>query len=287
MKVIPAEAFGMCFGVRDALRRAADVQRPDQTTIDGQLVHNEVVLHQLDVRGFRQTAEHERSEMPESPAVLITAHGVSDRRRAQLLGAGKQLIDTTCPLVHRVHEAAQQLARERFHVLVLGKPGHVEVQGVIEDLQSCDVVGSAEQVRTFPHARLGVVCQTTMPPHVAQELRRLIWRNNRHAEIRFVDTICDPTRRRQQAMLTLLAQVEAVVVVGGRNSNNTLELVALCRRHDMPVLHVQSSAELDAAWLARYSTVGLTAGTSTLDSTVAEVHDALVGVRSRLVNCEG
>jgi len=282
MKVILADAFGMCFGVRDALRRAADVQRPDQTTIHGQLVHNEVVLHQLDIRGFRQTAEHERSGIPDSPAVLITAHGISDVRRQQLFSAGKQLIDTTCPLVRRVHEAAQQLAREGFHVLVLGKPGHVEVQGVVEDLPSFDVVGSADQVRTFPHARLGIVCQTTLPPHAAQELRRQIWRNNRHAEIRFVDTICDPTRRRQQAMLTLLARVEAVVVVGGHNSNNTLELVALCRRHDMPVLHVQDAAELDATWLAHYTVVGLTAGTSTLDSTIAEVHDALVGVRSEL-----
>ena len=282
MKVILANAFGMCFGVRDALRRAADVQRPDQTTIHGQLVHNEVVLHQLEVRGFRQTAEHERNEAPDSPAVLITAHGISDDRRGRLLSAGKQLIDTTCPLVRRVHEAAQQLAREGFHVLVLGKPGHVEVQGVVEDLASCDVIGNVAQVRTFPHARLGIVCQTTMPPHTAQELRRQVWRHNRHAEIRFVDTICDPTRRRQQAMLTLLAQVEAVVVVGGRNSNNTLELVALCRRHDMPVLHVQSAAELDASWLAQYAVVGLTAGTSTLDSTVAEVHDALVGMRSEM-----
>ena len=275
MKLILAESFGMCFGVRDALRRAADVQRPDQTTIHGQLVHNDVVLHQLEDRGFRQSTEHQRTEAPDTPTVLITAHGISDSRRQRLLSAGKQLVDTTCPLVRRVHEAAQQIAREGFHVVVLGKLGHVEVQGVVEDLQSCDVIGSAGQIRTFSHARLGIVCQSTMPPHLALELRRQIWRQNPHAEIRFVDTICDPTRRRQQAMLTLLAQVEAVVVVGGRNSNNTLELAALCRRHDVPVLHVQPAAELDASWLAPYQIVGLTAGTSTLDSTVAEVHDAL------------
>ncbi len=174
-----------------------------------------------------------------------------------------------------MHQAAQQLAHDGFHVLVLGRPGHVEVQGVVEDLASHDIVGCVEAVRTFPHARLGIVCQTTMPPHTAQELRRAIWRHNRHAEIRFVDTICDPTRRRQQAMLTLIAQVEAVVVVGGRNSNNTLELVAVCQRHEMPALHVQSAAELDSAWLARFAVVGLTAGTLTLDSTVAEVYEAL------------
>jgi 4-hydroxy-3-methylbut-2-enyl diphosphate reductase len=276
MKVILAEALGMCFGVRDALRRADEVEHPEQTTIHGQLVHNEVVLHQLDARGFRQTLEHHRAETPNTPNVLITAHGISDSRRKGLAEIGKNLIDTTCPLVRRVHQAAQRLASEGFHVLVLGKPGHVEVQGVVEDLASFDVVGCVDAVRTYPHERLGVVCQTTLPPHTAQELRREIWRLNRHAEIRFIDTICDPTRRRQQAMLTLIAQVEAVVVVGGRNSNNTLELVAVCRRHDTPSLHVQSAAELDSAWLAHFAVVGLTAGTSTLDSTVAEVYEALV-----------
>lgn len=276
MKVILAEAFGMCFGVRDALRRAAEVEHAEQTTIHGELVHNEVVLHQLEARGFRQTAEHDRRDVPQTDAVLITAHGISDRARQRLLDAGKQLIDTTCPLVRRVHEAARQLERDGFHVLLLGKPGHVEVQGVVEDLRSYDIVGSVDQVRSFPHPRLGIACQTTLPPHQADELCRRIEAANPHAEIRRIDTICEPTRRRQQAIRELLAQVEAVVVVGGRNSNNTLQLVGLCRQHEKPVLHVESASDLDFDWLAQFETIGLTAGTSTLDATVAEVHQAIV-----------
>ncbi|MEX2561194.1 MAG: 4-hydroxy-3-methylbut-2-enyl diphosphate reductase, partial [Pirellulales bacterium] len=275
MKVIPAEVLGMCFGVRDALRRAMLVERPDQTTIDGELVHNRVVLERLEQRGFQQTSEQGRRDVPATRSVLITAHGISDSRRLRLLESGSQLIDTTCPLVRRVHEAAGQLQREGFHVLVLGKPGHVEVQGVVEDLDSCDVVGAPEQVRAFGHSRLGIVCQTTMPVHLADELCRLVRFHNPHAEIRFIDTVCEPTRRRQQAMEALLPKVQAVVVVGGRNSNNTLQLVAVCNQHDVPVLHVESAAELDAAWLARYQTVGLAAGTSTLDETIADVYEAL------------
>jgi 4-hydroxy-3-methylbut-2-enyl diphosphate reductase len=183
MKLILAHSLGMCFGVRDALRHAADVESPQQTTIYGELVHNEVVLHQLESRGFRQTAERDRRELPMTDAVLITAHGISDRSRLRLLDAGKQLIDTTCPLVRRVHDAARQLERDGYHVLVLGKAGHVEVQGIVEDLRSYDVVGSADQVRTYPCARLGIVCQTTLPPHVADELCGQIEAANPQAEI--------------------------------------------------------------------------------------------------------
>lgn len=276
MKVIVADAMGMCFGVRDALRRVGKVDRPAETTIHGQLVHNEVVLHQLKQQGFRQTHEQDCNSMPDTPRVLITAHGISDRRRRRLLAANKHLTDTTCPLVRRVHEAAQQLQQTGFHVLVLGKAGHVEVQGIVEDLHSFTVVASVDEVRTFPHARLGIVCQTTLPPHLAYELVHCIRQCNAAAEIIVCDTICEPTRRRQQALETLLARVQAVVVVGGKNSNNTLQLVAFCETRGKPVLHVTSVAELDAAWLSLFSVVGLTAGTSTLDQTIAEVHDALV-----------
>jgi len=279
MKVILAESLGMCFGVRDALRRAADVENPERTTIYGELVHNQVVLHQLEERGFRQTAEHDRHVSPPTEAVLITAHGISDRARLRLFEAGKQLIDTTCPLVRRVHETAHQLQRDGFHVLLLGKPGHVEVQGIVEDLGSYDIVGSGDQVRTYPHARLGIICQTTLPPHQADELCRQIQTCNPHAEIRRMDTICEPTKRRQQAIRELLPQVEAVVVVGGENSNNTLQLVGLCRQHDIPVLHVESAADLEFDWLAQFDAVGLTAGTSTLDATIAEVHQAILSIR--------
>ncbi|MBI3464126.1 MAG: 4-hydroxy-3-methylbut-2-enyl diphosphate reductase [Planctomycetes bacterium] len=275
MKVILAESLGMCFGVHDALRQAAEVESPRETTIYGELVHNEVVLHQLERRGFQQTAERDRHELPPTEAVLITAHGISDQSRLRLLDAGKQLIDTTCPLVRRVHEAARQLERDGYHVLILGKTGHVEVQGVVEDLRACDVIGSPGQVRAYPYARLGIVCQTTLPPHVADELCRQIEAANPQAEVRRVDTICEPTRRRQQAMRELLSQVQAVVVVGGRNSNNTLQLVSVCRQQEVPVLHVESAAGLDFDWLAQFETIGLTAGTSTLDETICEVRDAI------------
>src|SRR5947209_8585635 len=114
MKVIRAKVMGMCFGVRDALEVIAGVESPSTVTIHGQLVHNEEVLARLKEEGFTMTSESDRRGVPETPTVLITAHGISDRERARLSAAGKRLIDTTCPLVARVHHAALRLQDDGY-----------------------------------------------------------------------------------------------------------------------------------------------------------------------------
>jgi 4-hydroxy-3-methylbut-2-enyl diphosphate reductase len=275
MRVILADVLGMCFGVRDALAAMDHIDDPAAVTIHGELVHNEQVLHRLRTRGFHMVAEDRRVSLPTTDTVLITAHGVSERERRRLTEAGKTLIDTTCPLVERAHHAAQRLKNAGRHVIVIGKPGHVEVRGVIEDLDSYDVVQSAAEVRRFPHSRLGVMCQTTTPAALAETILDAIRRHNPNADIQFIDTICHPTKDHQRALEDLLDRVEVMVVVGGHNSNNTKELARRCRDHGVPAYHVQDAAELRAEWFVGVETVGLTAGTSTLEETVREVEQWL------------
>lgn len=105
MRVIRSEVMGMCFGVRDALDMIDDVGQPEEVTIHGELVHNETVLRELDARGFRHTPENRRNGIPTTPKVLITAHGISHTQRRRLRDAGVELLDTTCPLVRKVHDA--------------------------------------------------------------------------------------------------------------------------------------------------------------------------------------
>ena len=275
MKVIRANVLGMCFGVRDALEIIDEVDRPRAVTIHGELVHNETVLDRLHERGFRMVSEKQRRKLPMTDTVLITAHGLSQTERQRLERAGKKLIDTTCPLVMRAHDAAQNLQREGRHVLVIGRRGHVEVQGIIEDLLSFDVIQGPEEVKRYSSRRLGVMCQTTAPARLVEAVRATLARLNPDADIRFIDTVCHSTKDHQKALERLLDQVEAVVVVGGQNSNNTRELVACCRDRGMATFHVQSAAELQPEWFAGFDTVGLTAGTSTLDETIAKVHEML------------
>jgi len=278
MQVLRATDMGMCFGVRDALHIAAQIPDPTQVTIHGELVHNAQVNNRLTRAGFRQSPEDDRRSRPETPMVLITAHGISNTERRRLRAANTRMIDTTCPLVRRVHDAALELQAEGRHVLLIGKARHVEVQGIVEDLSSYQVIECAQQVERLTHLRLGIVCQTTMPTDLVAELCEQIRRKNPQADIRLMDTVCDPTKRRQQAMLDLIGQVDAVVVVGGRNSNNTRRLVQLCQRYRTPVVHVESAQDLQLDWFDNIDRVGLTAGTSTLDSTIDAVHQALESI---------
>ncbi len=133
MRVIRADVLGMCFGVRDALEAVAGVANPSGVTIFGQLVHNEIVQFQLAAQGFStQNPAVRTTSLPETPVVLITAHGISNRQRQRLESAGKQLIDTTCPLVARVHQAALELQAEGYHVLVIGARGTSKSRGSSE-----------------------------------------------------------------------------------------------------------------------------------------------------------
>jgi 4-hydroxy-3-methylbut-2-enyl diphosphate reductase len=279
MQVIRASALGLCFGVHDAIQIAEAVSQPSDVTIHGELVHNNQILMRLRERGFEMHAEDRRQNLPASPTVLVTAHGISDRERRRLASAGKTLIDTTCPLVRRVHESAQQLARDGFHVLLIGRPGHVEVQGIVEDLANCDVLASVDEVKCLPFPKLGVICQSTTPPRHASQMLAAIKARNPTAEVRFIDTICQPTAQRQQALEQLCRMVDAVVVVGGVNSNNTRQLVHLAREEGVPAWQVESAADLRVEWFVGCERVGLTAGTSTLDETIDEVHQALAALQ--------
>ena len=275
MDIIRADEMGMCFGVRDALQATEAVRNPAEVTIHGELVHNPRVARRLDAAGFRQAPEDGRSVAAGTPVVLITAHGVSTAERQRLAAAGKALIDTTCPLVRRAHDAAQALQAEGRHVLLIGKAGHVEVRGIVEDLDSSDVIGSVDDVARYASSRLGVVCQTTTPPDLVTAVSARVRELNPQADIRTIDTVCRPTRLRQTALVDLVDRVDAVVVVGGRNSNNTRWLVNVCHEHRRPAFHVESADDLDPAWFDHVRTVGLTAGTSTLDETIDEVQRAL------------
>lgn len=281
MKVIRAEALGLCFGVRDALEYVAVVGQPENVTVYGELVHNELVNRRLAGLGFRRMPEQDRGQaVPETPAVLITAHGISNTERTRLEAAGRRLLDTTCPLVRRAHEAALRLDAEGCLVVVIGRRGHVEVRGLTGDLRHWEVVESADEVRCYQAERIGVICQTTTPETLVESVLEAVCAKNPGRDIRFMDTVCRPTRERQEALARLLPQVDALVVVGGRNSRNTRELAEAARARGVPALQVEGAADLAPAWFNGYRTVGLTAGTSTLDETIAEVHCALLGMKN-------
>lgn len=283
MQVIRAQAMGMCFGVRDAIHLARSVDEPSQVTIFGELVHNEQVNRELAGRGLKSQAEVSRG-LPTTPRVMVTAHGISNRQRSELEQAGRTLIDTTCPLVRRAHDTALRLQSEGWHVVVAGKKNHVEVIGLTGDLDHPTIIEHPQDAATLPHPRIAMICQTTLPPAQAQDIFAALTRVNPGSTVKLFDTICRPTRDRQAAVEELLTQVDALVVVGGRHSNNTHQLVGIADKIHVPALHVTCADELDTNWLRQYRVIGLTAGTSTPDDVIDAVEAAIRATESARPN---
>jgi len=273
MKIIRAEHLGMCFGVRDAITLAVNTARQAPLTILGDLVHNETVLNELRTRGIR--IEQQPGNI-RTQTVMITAHGTSERTLRQTRERGLNVLQATCPLVHVAHRALAKLVASGFHPVIIGKRDHVEVRGLTGDLAEHDVVLSESDVANLQtRSRFGVMAQTTQPIERVRHLVQSLRERFPESEVRFVDTVCQPTKQRQHAAVELAQQSDVVVVIGGTNSNNTRELVETCARHCARVHHVQTAADLLEVWFQSEDTVGITAGTSTPDSVIQAVESRL------------
>jgi 4-hydroxy-3-methylbut-2-en-1-yl diphosphate reductase len=266
MKVIRAEHLGMCFGVKDAIALALKTATREPLTVLGDLVHNETVLAELRSRGI---SIEQSAGAVGTQTVMITAHGSSERKLAETRHRGLNVLEATCPLVHSAHRSLTRLVREGFHPVIIGKRDHVEVLGLTEDLKEFDVVLSEEDVANLcQRPRFGIISQTTQPIEKVSGLVQLIRERFPDSQVQFVDTVCQPTKQRQNAAMELAQQCDVVIVIGGANSNNTRELVNTCSRFCRRVHHVQTAAGLQPEWFGEMDTVGITAGTSTPDEVI-------------------
>jgi 4-hydroxy-3-methylbut-2-enyl diphosphate reductase len=265
----------MCFGVRDAVEMALSSPHRSELTILGELVHNTEVLRRLREAGVRTVASVDAPV--ETPRVMITAHGTAARVVEGLRARGLEVEEATCPLVAHAHRSLHRLVAQGYFPVVIGNPDHVEVRGLVGDLDDYIVLSEPSDIpRLAGRPRLGVVSQTTQPSDFVREMVDRIRSTFPEAEVRFQDTVCQPTKDRQAAARRLAAQCDVVVVVGGRNSNNTRQLTRTIEAHGTRAYHVEGPDDLRPEWWAGAGTVGLTAGTSTPDEVIEAVHQALL-----------
>ncbi len=284
LRVIRAQHLGMCFGVRDAIALAHQHAATRPLTILGDLVHNATVSADLRARGI--AIANQLSDVA-TPTVMVTAHGASERTLAETRALGFEVVEATCPLVHVAHKAVRALVRDGYHPVIIGQRGHVEVRGLTGDLERFDVVLTDEDVLALePRPRIGVAAQTTQSIVKVRQLVDLITRTFPDSLVRFIDTVCRPTKDRQIAAMDLARQSDVVIVIGGANSNNTRELVQTCARHCARVHHVQTYADLRPGWFLEGDTVGITAGTSTPDDVIDEVDRRIRDFGSAVSNDE-
>src|SRR5688572_29517517 len=261
MRILRAAHLGMCFGVRDAIALALEHADAGPLTILGDLVHNPSVLKKLEAKGI---AVAQDAAAVKTPTVMVTAHGASERSLAHSRALGLTVVEATCPLVRVAHRAVAAFVRDGYHVVIIGQRDHVEVRGLTGDLDRYDVV-------LDEHPRIGVAAQTTQAIEKVRHLVALIRRQFPQSDVRFLDTVCKPTKERQSAAVEMARQADVVIVVGGRGSNNTRELVKTCARYCARVHHVQTDADIRPEWFDAANVVGLTAGTSTPDDVIDRV----------------
>ncbi len=279
MRITLAQAMGTCFGVQDAIDLALQPEFRGKLTVVGQLVHNPQTMERLRENGVR-VIERDQVDSIATEAVMVTAHGASDATKQMLRDRGLTVYDATCPLVIRLHKLARFLEREGWFPVVVGEADHVEVRGVIGNLKAAAVVHDESDLPALAgHSRIGIVSQTTNRLEKVQKLveaiRALPWVES----VRFIDTICQPVKDRQGAITVLLGQdIDLGLVIGGRNSANTRKLRDLILDRGIEAHHFERASEIDPAWFVGKRHVGITAGTSTPQDVIAEVHRAVQAI---------
>jgi 4-hydroxy-3-methylbut-2-enyl diphosphate reductase len=297
MKIILADEMGFCFGVRRAIEMVDQLaDEGKRVRMLGDVVHNPQVVRDLEGKGVSVITEVRQATS--DGVMVITAHGAAPWVAGEAREAGTHVVDTTCPLVEKPQQIARDLANEGYTVVVYGDKKHPEVKGIIgwagenalpakhiEDLPwhiRRDADGAwAEK----PPRKVAVVTQTTseMDEVIAfvNELTALALPLG--GEVRIVNTICKPTTDRQLAMRKLARDADVCLVVGGRKSANTKHLAEIGNHLGTPSYHIESTAEIDPAWLEGRETVGVTAGASTPDSVIGQVVDWLIAHGGTLV----
>lgn len=294
-RIVVAEELGYCWGVRRALDIIQDAADPtDKIAPVGDVIHNPQVVQRLRERGVEGAGSVSEAVERGFKRVAITAHGMGPHLAREAEAANVALIDTTCPLVTKVQRLAQKLVRQGYFIVVYGDAYHPEVKSVIgwsgtskalaakkmADLPWNARRGETGEGKVAPPRKVALVSQTTKNVEelmaFAQELQALVIPEG--GEFRLCNTICEPTSERQHALRRLVERdnVDVILAIGGKKSSNTARLAEVGQKMGVASYHIERPEDIDNAWLAEASVVGVTAGASTPDDVIEEVVNALV-----------
>jgi small subunit ribosomal protein S1 len=271
VEVIVADNAGFCFGVKRAIKMANDTIDAAASPVKalGPLIHNPQVVGSFQRRGLQVVADLD-DVSPES-TVIIRSHGVGPDIKDSAAAKGLKVVDTTCPFVTKAQQYARKLLDENYRIVMIGDKDHPEVMGVVAHAENraivINTVAEAEALKFIP--RMGVVFQTTHSiAHVQEIVGALLKRGK---EVRVFNTLCGATTAMQKTAVELAPDVEAMVIVGGRQSANTAQLAEVCRRVNPNVFQVESADEVREEWFKGMRRIGVSAGASTPDDVIAEV----------------
>jgi (E)-4-hydroxy-3-methyl-but-2-enyl pyrophosphate reductase len=261
VKIILAEKYGFCAGVRNAISIAEKVLAEKGKVYSlGPIIHNPDVVERLAKKGL--VAVDSVEQVPEGAAVLIRSHGAASDEIEHLREKSAEIVDATCVLVKRVQQIAAQMEKDGYKVVIVGDKNHPEVRAVVGCTKGAVVVGDESDIKTIGTGRLGIVCQTTQSPEFFGNMLSAIVMAD-FDEIRVINTLCKEAIKRQQAAVELCRKVDIMFVLGGLESANTRKLAELCKKWNNKTFHLQNRDEFDKRMVLGCRTAGVTAGAST------------------------
>lgn len=274
MKILLAKDAGYCFGVRDAVDMAYDTaQKHDDVYMLGHIVHNENVVNDLDKAGARVVASID--DVPDGKPILFRAHGTTVNTWDDAKTKDMNIVDATCPLVWEIHEEVKKLEKEGRKIIIVGDHGHDEVVGIASQVNNPIIVASPKEAKALKKTkRAGVVSQSTQTIENVQEIINIIM--TKVFDLRFVNTICFPTKRNQTQIKELAKQCDVMVVIGSFSSANSKRLTALAKERNNNSYQVTCAEEIEPKWLEGVETVGVSAGASTPDNII---HDVIIKIK--------
>ena len=274
-----AKSAGFCFGVSRSVKMAETLLAEGPCCCLGELIHNADVMSALAEKGLRSIGSPE--ELPEGARVMIRAHGASEAEYSALRARGADITDATCPNVERIHAIVRRADGQERTVIVIGDASHPEVRAICGWCRNALVFSGAGEMEVWlnedaanPAKPLTVVAQTTQTAFNMTECKKLIKNVCTNAEV--FDTICVATSTRQEEAIRLASECDAMVVIGGKHSANSVHLAELCGERCANTQFIENAAQLCTALLKGVKTIGVTAGASAPEWIIKEVQETMI-----------
>ena len=269
MKIIVAKDAGYCFGVRDAVNLAYDSAKDHgEVYMLGTIVHNEKVMEDLSKAGAKVIESLD--DVPTDKPILFRAHGTAPDTWYQAKNKNLNVIDATCPLVTEIHDEIKKLEAEGRRTIIIGDHGHDEVEGIAAQVESPIIVANIEEAKALRKMKkAGVVSQSTQMIENVQEIINVLM--EKVFDLRFVNTICFPTRRNHEQIKELAAKCDIMIVIGSFTSANSKRLTQQALERNKQSYQVTVAEDLEALWFEKCETVGISAGASTPDEIIEDV----------------
>ena len=269
MKILLAKNAGYCFGVRDAVDMAYDTAKEHgDVYMLGHIVHNENVVNDLDKAGAKVVDSLDK--VPEGRPVLLRAHGTHVDTWKEAKQKNMNIVDATCPLVRDIHDEIKQLEADGRKIIIIGDHGHDEVVGIASQVKNPMIVATPEEaIKLRKTKSAGVVSQSTQTIENVQEIVNILM--NKVVDLRFINTICFPTKRNQEQIKELSEKCDVMFVIGSFTSANSKRLTDLSKERNKRSYQVTCALDINEKWLEDCNVVGISAGASTPDNIIEEV----------------